>query len=319
MLLNFRQGMVGYQQLPDYIQLNSMIVSLDTTISPIIITFAHGSTNYLFTELESVSNAWNTTFNTSTSYWLYWDISLITGLRTFGFTLLLPTFGSTFPGSPSLDQHYFSIPDMKMYYWNGESWVECIRVFAGSLINGILHKISLGTQVQINLPSAAGEILFDSNGNPLIKYLEDGTFEFATTNDDTQSGSQNLTNIKINQLDISGLSNSYIPKYYCVKFIGKDAYNRIQIQKASYFDVNNAAYAITLDDMNVGEVKQLITHGFIQDFSWYWNYPPFTPLFVGGDGEVTTYVSNTLSIQKVGHVVNVNTIFVNIEQQIILK
>lgn len=361
MLLNFRQGIASYSALPQYIQLNSDgSVSLNTSAKPIVLSFAHGGTNYLYTETTSINNAWNgfipiavsptltptitlsssptptvtptitpsvassftptmTPSQTppSTQYWLYWDIDLITAKRGFGVTTNAPLFGNNFPDIPKLDQHFFSIPNMKMYYWNGMAWVESIRVFAGSIINGKLNTISLGTQVNINTPVNVGEILFDVNKNPVKRYTSSG-YEFLTTVDTIPPENDNLVNIKVNGLDINGISNSYIPKYYCVLAAGTDSNGTVSVVKASYFNNNYGAFALTSANMLPGQTKQLITNGFVQDPEFEWNAPTFTPLFVGGDGELTLIPNNEFSIQKVGYVVNPTTIFIKFERQISL-
>lgn len=318
MQLDFRQGIVSYQQLPKYIQLDGNSVSLDASVNPVVIAFSHGTANYLYTELVSVKDAWVGPFDVTNSYWLYWDIDLITGKRSFGYTRFIPLFGNSYPTNPEVNQHYFYIPDMKMYYWNGQTWVECVRVFTGSLIAGVLTGISVGTQVNGTSSNVIGTILFDIYGNPLKKYI-DTFFVFLTSVDVIPPANTNLDSVDLSQLNISGITNSYIPKFYCVISGGSDSFNNIIISKASYMNINNAAFAITTDNMNAGDVKQLITHGFLQDTSFNWQCPLLTPLFVGGDGEITVNVNSLFSIQKIGYVVNVNTIYIDIDRQILLS
>ena len=101
MLINFRQGIIGYQNLPKYININGDNIGIDTSKSPIMLSFSHGQGNYLYTESVSIPTAWIGPFDTNITYWLYWDIDLITADRTFGYTTLLPLFGSTFPSTPA--------------------------------------------------------------------------------------------------------------------------------------------------------------------------------------------------------------------------
>lgn len=362
MLLNFRQGIASYSTLPVYIQLNSDgSVALNASAKSIVLTFAHGDTDYLYTETTTITNAWNgfaatlsvtptlsptiTLSNTltptitptvtpsvatsvtpsvtpsqtppSTVYWLYWDIDLITADRSFGVTTNTPQFGNNFPSAPALDQHFFYIPTTTMYYWNGSAWVECLRVFAGSITNNAVNTVSLGTQVNLNASIDVGEIVFDVNGNPIKRFTSTG-YEFLTTVNIAPPDNNNLVNVKINNLDINGISNSYIPKYYCVLSAGVDGNGNIEVVKASYFNNNYGAFALTSDNMSPGQVKQLIRNGFIQDPTFNWNTPTFTPLFVGGDGELTLTPNGEFSIQKVGHIVNPSTIFINFEQLISL-
>jgi hypothetical protein len=313
----FRQGLIGYQPLPKYFQLHNSSVSLNADIKPIQIAFAHDVANYLFVEKVSIVDAWQG-LNLMDSFWLYWDIDLITANRTFGFTQLPPGFGPNFPTSPEIDQHFFNQTKSKMYFFNGDTWIECIRVFAGSLIAGALTIMPQGTQVNINTPIDIGAILHDVYGKPVRKLVADG-FVFLTTTDVVQPFNTNLDTLSMAQLDLSGVCDRYIPKLYCVKSTGRTSQGDNMIEAASYFDIDNAAFAVTSENMNPGEVKQLITQGFVQDMSFNWSFPPQTGLFVGGAGEITPHTNTEYSIQKIGHIVNANTIYINIGRHIILS
>lgn len=318
MLLNFRQGIVSAQTLPHYIQYKNGNVALDTSKQSIVITFAHGAANYLYTETSALNAAWRGPFNSNSSYWLYWEISLVTGRRSFGYSTAPPSYGTIFPSSPQINEHFFDTSNMKMYSWNGHAWGPVVRVFAGSLINGQIRTTALGTQVNSNVQNSSGKILFDIYNQPLKRYMNDGSFEFLTDGTIVQPIGTNLESIKMSQLDISGVSKvEIVPKYWCVISDGKDIFGNVYVRKASYFDVNNPAFAITSSVMNPSEVRQLVRYGYLQDPRWYWDYPPLTPLFVGGGGEISTYVKNPYSSQRIGYIVNLNTIFIDIQRQII--
>ncbi len=317
MLVNFRQGIISYQQLPKYIFIKNGNVGIDASIAPINITFAHGQGNYLYIEKNTVDNAWSGPFNSHQPYWLYWDINLISGRRSFGYTQLRPLNGNTFPSTPQINQYYFNITYNKSYFWNGQNWIECIRVFAGLLNNGTLIYQNTGSQTNLTVQNESGLIVFDSNGLPLKRNISGSSFVFVTTIDKVQNTNLKLNNIKIGDLDISGYSTIFIPKHYCVIHKGIDNFDNKILAKASFFNTNDAAYGITSENMNPGEVKQIILGGYIHDPTWYWNLPPLTPLFVGGDGEITNITPTTYSIQKIGYVVDLTTIFVNITEQIL--
>jgi hypothetical protein len=249
---------------------------------------------------------------------LYWDLDLVTAQRTFGYTKVAPSFGSSFPTSPTINEHFFNTEAMKMYYFNGQGWVECIRVFAGYVQKNKVVTLSLGTQVNVNSPNSIGEILFDVNGNPLKRFVNDGSFVFLTSVDVIQPSNTNFESIKVNQLNISGKATENIPAYYCVIPKGRDNLGNTLIAKASFFNITDGeAFAVTNLQMNPNDVRQLVTRGYLQNPSWYWNVPPHTKLYVGGDGEIATYVSNAFSTQEIGYVVNLNTIFINIQPQVI--
>jgi hypothetical protein len=317
MQLDFRQGIAEYQSAPLYIQLDSGGASLNVSVKPIKVSFAHGLGNYLYIEENSVMDAWMN-LNRTDNFWMYWDIDMVTARRSFGVTKIEPTFGTLYPISPVIDQHYFYIPDMKMYFFNGQTWVECIRVFAGSMKAGYLGNEPRGTQVNVNVQNVSSEILFDIYGNPLKKFTDTG-FTFLTADDDLPPATTNLNSINMSRLNMSGFSTSYIPRFYCIASAGVDAEGNTQVMAASYMDTTNPAFAITSDDMHPGEVKQLITRGFVQDNTFNFPYLPQTPLFVGGAGEITPFSNKGFSIQKIGHIVNTNTIYINVGRQIIFS
>ena len=96
MRIDFQQGILSYptsvgQQV--FLAKTRSFVSLQTANGRTDVTFAHGSENYLHTEASYVSNAWGPLLP-NTNYWLYWDINMLTAVRTFGFTTLQPIFSS---------------------------------------------------------------------------------------------------------------------------------------------------------------------------------------------------------------------------------
>jgi hypothetical protein len=323
MQITFRQGLIGYQPLPKYFQLDSTSVSIKAEVSlnadmrAIQIAFAHSTANYLFVEDKSVVDAW-TGLNLTDTFYLYWDLDLITTKRTFGFTKIAPTFGTVYPTSPAIDTHFFDLAKTTMFFWNGQNWIECIRVFAGTLTAGILTIMPQGTQVNLNTPNDIGTILIDVYGNP-VRRLSDAGFIFLTTTDAVQPYNSNLDSLSMAQLDLSGVADRYIPRFYCVKSVGLTPSGTTMIQPASFFDRSNGAFAITSADMHAGDVRQLITHGFVQSDAFNFDLPPQTGLFVGGAGEITPHTNTTFSMQKIGHIVNTNTIFISIGRHIVLS
>ncbi|PPD53661.1 MAG: hypothetical protein CTY12_04655 [Methylotenera sp.] len=96
MRIDFQQGIITYptstgQQV--FLAKTGSFVSLQTANGRTDVTFAHGSENYLHTEASDVINAWGPLLP-NTDYWLYWDINMLTAVRTFGTTQLQPIFSS---------------------------------------------------------------------------------------------------------------------------------------------------------------------------------------------------------------------------------
>ena len=88
MIVNFRQGIVSTQLTPNFLTYVGGHVNINANGDPVVITFAYGSSDYLFTEADNVPSAWTGPFSPATDYWLYWDIDSFTGIRTFGHTLV---------------------------------------------------------------------------------------------------------------------------------------------------------------------------------------------------------------------------------------
>jgi len=140
MQIPFRQGIVQCSQdtlgQPTFLQKIGNDIFISTTGGPLLATFSQSTSEYLLRERDNAQFvAWIGPFLTTLNYWLYWDLNVINGVKTYGATIHQPISGSITPSNPPLDQHFFSTIDHKMYVWNGTSWVNKIRVFAGLLPN----------------------------------------------------------------------------------------------------------------------------------------------------------------------------------------
>ena len=62
MLIEFQQGIYRQQDTRPFLTLTDKGVDLNVDDVPTIITFAHGKSNYLFTEDKSISSAWKGPF-----------------------------------------------------------------------------------------------------------------------------------------------------------------------------------------------------------------------------------------------------------------
>ncbi len=96
MRIDFRQGIIKYpftNNQQTFLIKQGSYVTLSTDNGIIDYTTIHGDQDYLFTETSNVPNAWGP-FDPNTDYWLYFDINLLTGVRTFGSTKLIPFIGN---------------------------------------------------------------------------------------------------------------------------------------------------------------------------------------------------------------------------------
>lgn len=313
----FRQGLVRYQtdlaSTPTFLQAAGSQVNLNVSPTPTVITFAHKSTDYLFEERTSVAGAWQGPFSPGTTdYWLYWDIDLVTGERTFGHTTLEPVYGPVAP-APVNTKHWFDTTNKVMKVWNGVTWQEVIRCFAGKYDNGsIIVANPTGTQVGLSQVGYAGFILFDENDNPIRKFSRSRQSEFITTESvlitHLSTGAVSFTfETALNLVEAVGS----IPAYYLVSPRGEG-----QIGLASHTDVARPIIGIVREDLVNGATGSFVPRGYVTNENWNWTVSPGTPLFCGVSGQVTTSVPQIGAIQEIGYVVSSKTIFVDIQHAI---
>ena len=132
------------------------------------IAFAAGQKDYLFTEQQSVAKAWGPLY-LGVDQWLYWDLDIRTGNRTFGITKVAPINSPMQPASPTMDQHWFNTQTNEMKIWTGVAWVKRIRAFACKLAQGRIPvsmsanaPLFTGTQVGNNTTTYVGHIMYDA-------------------------------------------------------------------------------------------------------------------------------------------------------------
>lgn len=319
MYIPFRQGLVRHQvdsgSNPAFLQKVSGGQYIDLVVSPTptIVTFAYSDTNYLYEETRTVTHAWGP-FSDSNNRWLYWDIDIVTGTRTFGHTTVEPVYSSSAPSSPSINQHWFDTAYTTMKVWNGARWEEKIRCFAAKYDNGsIIIPYPPGTQVGISTPCEAGFILFDDDEKPIKKWKRDNKGEFLTTETPIITHASRVSNIVLDGVTKICQAQQNIPQWSVVSF---SDFNKVVL--ASHFDQSRPAAGIAKWNMNVGDQGIIHTSGYITNNNWNWTLPASTPLFVGTSGQIITTVPQVGSIQRIGMIVDADTIYVDIGPQIIL-
>jgi len=315
MIITFRQGIITGQISQNFIQLVNGKVNINVDVQRLDMAFAYGSMDYLFTESENIVGAWGP-FTNNTNTYLYWDIDLSTGIRTFGTSKYALTFGAVLPTSPNIDQHFFDYNDNKMKVWDGKRWNEKLRVFAGYVQGGaVLNSQSFGSQVNLNAQISLGYILYDSNRNPLKISDKTGRSVFVTTESSIYTQNDIHNAYKIDAVLMDGKALEPIPAFHCITWKGPK-----QIGVASYVDYTRPCIGVSVEKSGKDDVKQFITKGFVTNYNnWNFTAAPNTPLFVGSTGEITTTVPQQYSLQKIGHVVSPDTIFVDLQEIILIE
>jgi len=305
MLVTFRQGIVRKQDYPTFLQFRDGKVHIAASTTPTVITFADGKHDYLYTENQNVDNAWIGPFLKGKNYYIYWELNRVTGRRSFGHTTVKPSFGNVLPTSPAKDQHFFNKSTNKMLVWNGASWSEKLRVFAGELRSGgILVPNNEGTQISLNQTRYVGHILFDEYGDP-VKTIN-GVFVTTETLVTSSENPSNFFNTEHKQ--VRGRAIESVPKFHAVTWVGP---NRLGLARSTTPDAGYAV-GISVEDMNKDEIRTFITEGFLLNEEWNFSEPEGTLLFVGPTGQVTTDVPTRHSMQIIGQVVDRNTAFIKI-------
>lgn len=315
MIINFRQGIISGQVSQNFIQLVDGKVNINVDIQRLDLAFAYGSSDYLFTESENVTGAWGPFTNNVNTY-LYWDIDLTSGIRTFGTTRYPLAFGSILPASPNTDQHFFDYTDSKMKVWNGQKWNEKLRVFAGYIQGGaVLVSQSFGSQVNLNAQVSLGYILYDSNRNPLKISDKTGRSVFVTTESQIYTQNDIHNAYKIDAVLMDGKALEPVPAFSCITWKGPK-----QIGVASYTDYTRPCIGISVEKSGKDDVKQFVTKGFVTNYNnWNFSEAPNTPIFVGATGEITTTVPQKYSLQKIGHIVSPDTVFIDLQEIILIE
>jgi hypothetical protein len=189
-------------------------------------------------------------------------------------------------------------------------------VFAGSITTSTNTASSFGsgTQANINGNYTTSVIDFTTAKEPIIIELDNGNFVFVTENKNPINDVGPRSNVRIQRLDNSIASGEIIAKNVAV-VIGDNGL----LTKASPSLISKEVFGITSANISSGQRHNVITNGFIEDKENF-NFvePPLTPLYIDTMGNLTATIPTTDSIQRVGHVVSTDVVFIDIRPQILI-
>jgi hypothetical protein len=318
MKLPFRQGIVRYQSdtngAPSFLERSNGGASIDLMViaTPTTVSFAHRTTDYLHEESVTISEAW-TGFVSNTDYWLYLDIDILSGTRTFGHTTVEPTFGPTAPPTPLIEHHWFDTNENITKVWNNITWVERVRVFVAKYDEGaVIQSMAPGSQVGISQTAYSGYILFDEHDIPVRKADRRGRGIFFTTETPFTTFNSKTVNVRFEGLMHSLRASEPIASYHCVS--RNDTQDEMKL--ASFDDVDYPIIGIIEADAMISEWHGYTAGGYIESDSFSFNVPPKTSLYCAVDGSITTVVPQTGLIQRIGEVVNDKKMLVQISTPI---
>lgn len=319
MKLSFRHGIVRYQtdsnNNPVFLQkaVSGEYITLYVSPDKTLITISHNEQDYLFEESQTVNNAWGP-FTVGVDYWLYWDIDILTGMRSFNYTLIEPQIGFTPPINPQSDQHWYDKATNVMKYWNGVRWIDCLRVFACRYTQGsVINAYTIGSQVGTTGDDFySGFILYDDNQKPLRKSQLDGRGKFLTTESKFYTQSSSIINVSIEAQTKIAKAIDNIPAFHLVAYKGHD-----EIGVASSNEPAYPAIGIVREDLYAMEVGSFANSGYITNIDWNFTEPASTPIYLGLYGAVVTDAPNTGFIQPIGYIVSSDTIYLSISNPFI--
>jgi len=289
MLVTFSQGIVSHQTdllgTQQFLLQTGGNVTLSISPDPTILAFAHRDTHYLFTESITVANAWIGPFVSGTDYYLYWDINLSTGIRTFGNTLFEPVTASVAPINPPIDLHWYNTTTRIMQYWNGSSWVEVLRVFATkyeSATNFISMSINspafIGTQVGIVGNFQIGSLIFDPDGNPLKRNKR----RFFTSEDLFTTGLPSSSRVRIESFVVDGLASIPMAAYTAVSFTDFNV-----ISPLNPVTHRTSVFGLIESEIVGGELVKVTVDGVVNNIAWDWDFVN-QQIFTDGTGQLVT-------------------------------
>jgi len=278
MRISFRQGIVRYPvsgSQQDFLEVSGTYVNLNAANGRIEVTFGHRGTNYLLVENQTVSQAWGP-LTTNGDHWLYWDIDLDTGARTFGTTAVEPVFQSSQPTNVA-GLHWYDTINNIHYVGDGTTFSEVVRVFAAkitvsgnvpientaaSLSAGLNGLAFAGSQIGSNISNYAGRIVFDNLGNVVTR--ENG--ELFTSEDQFFLDGSQVNSVRLESNVNYAKASEALGAFTAVKYNSSGL-----LEPAVYDDTDNNVIALVTESAGGNDVVANVLQGVVRNPSWTWS------------------------------------------------
>lgn len=312
---NFKHGIISAPSTPSFLEFNSGNVNLILTVGDLLFTITHGSENYLYIESQSIPNAWVGPFSSTGKSWLYWDINLESGVRSFGHTNVNPFgVGATLPEYPEMNEHFFYTKENKLKLWNGGRWETVLRVFSGEVINNSsVVAYETGTQISDNSEIYAGYILYGIDGIPLKIFDNFNRGAFIHTEYKLNTYNSDYNQYEPRTREHNYIADTSIPFGYCIRTTTSSNYSL-----ASYKQVEHQCIGVSITDVHEGESGKYVTEGILISDFWNFTEPPNTPVWVGISGELRATPPPDTSMQRIGYIISSNSIIIDIQDLILI-
>ncbi len=320
--ISFRQGIIRTHATALQFTSGNSGILLDAQSAPVQLNLADGTADdYLWEEATKIDPAW-TSLPTISPYWLYIDIDSISSERTFGTTTEQPLDQPNEPPSPAIDQHWFDTSSNQtvMKVWVGTKWLEKIRIFMGRVDGLTIFSFPTGSQVGLNDTVDSGQLLYDDENKtrPIKRFDRRGRGKFITTVSNIFNQFSNITGFKVSNALVEGKAIEPIPEYSAVAYRGERELGLAKNGTSTGADPGPyTAIGVATEDFTTSEVHTFTTSGYLTDDTFNWTEGAGTKLFVGPQGEISSTIPQSGSIQHIATVVDQFTILVNIQDIII--
>jgi len=319
---NFRQGLISYQKdgtgSPQFLLASTTngYVQLNVAPSPTLVTFAHGSSDYLAAFDTTVPNAWGPLANGVDNY-LYWDMDLLTSNISYGITTLEPIVSLLTPQNPANGQMWFDLNTNKMKVWQATSnrWLEKVRVIAGIVENGNVGQLvpkTSGTQVGLTGDVQPGYVMLDSQLYP----LRTSAGEFLTADTPvrikTTVGTSGVLATPPNAF-IPVRAGENLPAMSLVYFSGADTVSLASGDPAQIFQ--KTPIGVVQEALAQNEVGVLTQSGDVTYDQWNFTGNIGKAVYSDASGRITTTRPGGLLAYRVGFIKNKNTIVFGIDSE----
>lgn len=285
----------------------------------VLLNISHGSVNYVIKIDEGTA----VEVNPEDEYIIYFSIDPITATLSTHTTSVVNSYSRFLshevPTSPEIDQIYFDLNDMMLKQWNGEYWEEVIGVALGVFNNKSIVDLFIGMS-HANITGdyiISSPIVYNNNSMP-VRVLTDRGFEFLTKFENEKLNLTNFVNINLEHTVVKSKASTNISENDIL--VRNDNYT---IKPASAYLEKNAI-GISLSACKEGDECMILERGFMTSNLWRWESEPHTPLFFDASGKLTTESPlpnddpHNKIAQRVGYIIDPNTIFFNPENMFIL-
>lgn len=307
----------GYESKIQYEQLS--IINNSITFAERILLNIRVYQKNLFFDIPSGTSLSIDILPSDGNFWVYAFIDETATVR-LGYTTIEPKnlSGSEFPSDPNTGQLFFNKTISRMFQWNGKNWIENDAVILGmfgpdgNCVN-LLKRVSQGG-FPIT-PFFAERIAKNRFGN-FIRIFE-------------RQGHSFLTQAEVKKLGFRFLK-TLSPETLIHRTTAKESMSALTVvYRDSDYTVSPCSnmttlpgVALLLEQVESGEHCLILERGFFYTRSTQWPHPHNTPLSYAADGILTSALprlNDSVAVQQVGHVVDINTIYFNPGEKFILE